>query len=132
MMMCGITGNNEWHFISSGSKAEGPNLSGSDFDMMLINKDIHIYELEDVLSNYHDLRTKPHLVLDFDNAVAGFTLLRIYDVSEWNNELIHINEDGIFLSNHSWKRVFIRGNYVINGPCFSDKFGIIDKAFWLF
>jgi hypothetical protein len=45
--------------------------------MMLINKDIHIYELEDVLSNYHDLRTKPHLVLAFDNAGAGFTLLRI-------------------------------------------------------
>jgi hypothetical protein len=60
----------QWHCISSGSKAEGLNLPGSDFDVMFINKHIHVYELHDVLSNYHELRTKFNLVLDFDNAVA--------------------------------------------------------------
>jgi hypothetical protein len=53
-----------WHVTSSGSKAEGLNLPGSDFDVMFINKHIHVYELHDVLSNYHDLRTKFNLVLD--------------------------------------------------------------------
>ena len=123
-------GDNPWHFISSGSKAEGLNLPGSDYDVMYINKHILVYELEDVLSNYHDLRTKPDLVLDFDNAVAGFTLLRIYDVREWRSkELINIYEDGSFLSNQTWKRVFIGDNYVINGPCLSDKLGTIDEAY---
>ena len=87
------SGDNNWHFISSGSKAEGLDLPGSDFDVMLINNYIHVYELEDVLSNYHDWGTKPDLVLYFDNAVAGFTVLRIYDVHEWKKRFILINED---------------------------------------
>ena len=92
------TGDSQWHCISSGSKAEGLNLPGSDFDVMFINKHIHVYELHDVLSNYHDLRTKCNLVLDFDNAVAGFTLLRLYDVREWSKKLIDLNEGGTCLS----------------------------------
>ena len=90
-----------WHVTSSGSKAEGLNLPGSDFDVMFINTFIGVYELDDVLSNYHDLKIKPDLILDFENAVAGFTLLRIYDVREWNKELIHIYEDGSFISNQT-------------------------------
>ena len=120
-----------WHFISSGSKAEGLNLPGSDFDVMLINKDINVYERVDVLSNYHDLRTKLNLVLDFHNAMPGFTLLRIYDVREWNEELIHLNDDGLFLPNKTWKRVINRDNRVINGPCLSDRFGVVDQAYCL-
>jgi predicted nucleotidyltransferase len=38
-----------WHVTSSGSKAEGLNLPGSDFDVMLINKHINVYERDDVL-----------------------------------------------------------------------------------
>jgi hypothetical protein len=45
---------------------------------------IHVYEFDDILSNYQDLRTERNLVLDFDKAMPGFTLLRIYDVREWN------------------------------------------------
>jgi hypothetical protein len=129
-------GDNEWHHISSGSKAEGLNLPGSDFDVMFINKNINVYEREDVLSNYHDLRTKHNLVLDFDNAMPGFTLLCIYDVrewrnTEWNEKLIHINDDGLFLPNKTWKRVMNRNNDVINGPCLSDPIGLMDRAYCL-
>ena len=124
-------GDTKWHTISSGSKAEGLNLPGSDFDVMCINKNIHVYEPEDVLSNYHDLKTKPALVLDFDNAVAGFTLLRIYDVRQWRKELIDIYENGLFLSNSTWKRVLNVADCEINGPCFSDILGIVDTAFSL-
>ena len=122
-----------WHSISSGSKAEGLNLPGSDYDLMYINNDIHVYELEDVLSNYHDLKTELNLVLDFDNAVSGFTLLRIYDVHQWrNSEFIDRNEDGRFLSNHIWKRLMNRGiNGVLNGPCISDLCGLVDQAYCL-
>ena len=129
--VCNHCGDNDWHTISSGSKAEGLNLPGSDFDVMFINKHINVYEREDVLSNYHDLRTKLNLVLDFDNAMPGFTLLRIYDVREWNKELvlIHINDDGLFLPNKTWKRVMNHNNEVINGPCFSLGLGMIDVAY---
>ena len=123
------TGDSQWHCISSGSKAEGLNLPGSDFDVMFINKHIHVYELHDVLSNYHELRTKFNLVLDFDNAVAGFTLLRLYDVREWSKKLIDLNEGGTCLSNKTWKRFMIRDNDVINGPCFSDPLGLIDEVY---
>jgi hypothetical protein len=78
---------NAWSIIPNGSEKHGP---------FIINKDINVYERDDVLSNYHDLRTKHILVLDFDNAMPGFTLLRIYDVREWRDtklekELIHSN-----------------------------------------
>ena len=72
---------------------------------MQINKDINVYELDDVLSNYHDLKTNLNIVLDFDNAVPGFTLLRIYDVREWSHKSINMNDDGNFLLNKTWKRV---------------------------
>ena len=128
-------GDNNWHTISSGSKAKELDLPGSDFDVILINKNIAVYEYNEVFSIYHDLRTKLNLVLDFDNAMPGFTLLRIYDIREWNKELINIYEDGSFLSNHTWKRAIKRvikhGNIVINGPCISDPLGTIDEAYCL-
>ena len=121
--------NNNWHVMSGGSKAEGLNLPGSDFDVMLINKSIHVYERDDVLSNYHELRGKLNLVLDFDNAMPGFTLLHIYDVREWRGiELIERNVDGTFLSNQSWKRVNNINNYIITGPSFSSELGTIDRV----
>ena len=129
--VCNHCGDTKWHTISSGSKAEGLNLPGSDFDVMCINKNIHVYEPEDVLSNCHDLKTKPALVLDFDNAVAGFTLLRIYDVRQWSKELIDIYKNRLVLSNSTWKRVMGVTGCVINGPCFSDQLGIMDRAFSL-
>ena len=129
--VCNHCGDTKWHTISSGSKAEGLNLPGSDFDVMCISKNIHVYEPEDVLSNCHDLKTKPALVLDFDNAVAGFTLLRIYDVRQWSKELIDIYKNRLVLSNSTWKRVMGVTGCVINGPCFSDQLGIMDRAFSL-
>jgi hypothetical protein len=60
-------------FTNYQCKAEGLNLPGSDYDVMFINKDINVYERDDVLSNYHDLRTKPHLVLDFDNNAIDYS-----------------------------------------------------------
>jgi hypothetical protein len=51
------------------------------------------------------LRTKFNLVLDFENAMPGFTLLRFYDVREWNEEFIDTNDNETVLSNKSWKRV---------------------------
>ena len=111
-------GDNDWHTISSGSKAEGLDLPGSDFDLMLVNKNIHVYEFDDILSNYHDLRTQLNLVLDFDKAMPGFTLLRIYDVREWNKKNIDINDNETVLSNKSWKRAMKTNTNVINDHVF--------------
>jgi len=124
-------GDSDWHIISSGSKAEGLDLPGSDFDVMFINTLIHVYERNDVLSKYHDLRTEYNLVLDFDNAVPGFTLLRIYDVREWKTKVIDIHDNEPLFSNKLWKRALKGDNMVINRPCFSDKLGTTDRAFCL-
>ena len=129
--MCNHRGYNDWHFISSGSKAEGLNLPGSDFDVMHVNKSIHVYEFDDILSIYHDLRTNNNLVLDFENAMPGFTLLRLYDVREWHEKFIDINDNETFLSNKSWKRETNINNDVIHGPCISDLLGTTDHAFCL-
>ena len=124
-------GNNGLHIISSGSKAEGLDLPGSDFDVMYVNKNIHVYEFDDILSIYHDLRTQNNLVLDFDKAMPGFTLLHIYDVREWNKEFIDINDNETFLSNVSWKREINIDNNAMNGPCIVDPLGLIDLALCL-
>ena len=129
--VCNHFGDNAWHTISSGSKAEGLDLPGSDFDVMHVNKNIHVYEFDDILSNYHDLRTKFNLVLDFENAMPGFTLLRFYDVREWNEEFIDTNDNETVLSNKSWKRVVTIRNQEIHGPCFSDVLGTTDHALCL-
>jgi hypothetical protein len=63
------------------------------------------------------LRTKCNLVLDFDNAVAGFTLLRLYDVREWSNTLIDINDGGTCLSNKTWKGVMNHDHEVHKHEC---------------
>jgi hypothetical protein len=41
--VCNHFGDNAWHTISSGSKAEGLDLPGSDFDVMHVNKNIMTY-----------------------------------------------------------------------------------------
>ncbi|CAG2251523.1 unnamed protein product [Mytilus edulis] len=58
--------------ISSGSKAEGLDLTGSDYDIMFLAKNWLVYE------------TKPNddedvIVLDTDNALPGFALLKVSD-----------------------------------------------------
>jgi hypothetical protein len=71
-------GNNNCQIISSGSKAEGLNLPGSDLDVMHVNKKIHVYEFDDILSNYQDLRTERNLVLDFEKHGPFITLLLVF------------------------------------------------------
>jgi hypothetical protein len=43
------SGDNYWHYISSGSKAEGLDLPGSDFDVMLI-KHMYLYNFTETSS----------------------------------------------------------------------------------
>ena len=94
--VCNHCGNNNWNTISSGRKAEGCDLPGSDYDLMYINKDINVDERDDVLSIDYDLRAKDNLVLDIDNAMPGFTLLCLYDVREWTKNSINVNDNGVF------------------------------------
>lgn len=68
--------------LSSGSKAEGLDLPGSDFDMMYVSKHYKVYE---------DIRDKPKdetdvLILDIENALPGFALLKV----ENNSSLSYI------------------------------------------
>jgi hypothetical protein len=82
-----------FHSIFSGTENDilhSKGLSFCESDLLPIDTNKTMLFINDS-GGHPDLRTKPHLVLDFDNAVAGFTLLRIYDVSEWNNELIQMS-----------------------------------------
>jgi hypothetical protein len=51
--------------------------------------------------------------------MPGFTLLRVYDVREWNKKYIDIIDNETVLSNKSWKRGMKTNSNVINGPCIS-------------
>jgi hypothetical protein len=50
--------------------------------------------------------------------MPGFTLLRFYDVREWNEEFIDTNDNETVLSNKSWKRIGTIRNQVIHGNNF--------------
>ncbi|XP_052085904.1 uncharacterized protein LOC127723365 [Mytilus californianus] len=70
-----ISNEKQYSIISSGSKAEGLDLPGSDFDMMILMKEYEGYE-----DKPRD--RKGVLILDTENAALGFTMLKVvHDLS---------------------------------------------------
>ncbi|XP_063411167.1 uncharacterized protein LOC134694103 [Mytilus trossulus] len=80
--------------ISSGSKAEGLDLQGSDLDLMFRS---HGYMVDEKLGN-----TKGnHLILDTDNALPGFALIKVSEESDFKDEIdVSHTVDGLLLKNN--------------------------------
>ncbi|CAG2251720.1 unnamed protein product [Mytilus edulis] len=88
--------------ISSGSRAEGLDIPGSDLDVMCL---IGTYVVDEKQGNTQDKR----LILDTDNALPGFALIRITDdsvpVGNINNATQTV--DGLLLNNNYLKQTFL-------------------------
>ncbi|CAC5411071.1 unnamed protein product [Mytilus coruscus] len=85
--------------ISSGSKSEGLDLPGSDFDVMILLKKFKVFECAD---NMHDIGCT--LTLDTNNAHSGFALLKFPEsVASLFSEFFTKTDNGYFLSSCKWK-----------------------------
>ncbi|CAC5363990.1 unnamed protein product [Mytilus coruscus] len=129
--------------ITSGSKGEGLNLRGSDFDIMMVAYKFKVYESE---RNYREVifhDNKIPLIMDTDNTPPCFTLLRLLNnIDEQRTDLKQIVENdsqGSLLSNELYKMYYMNltlsspNSFLrkIHGPCLSDKKDIFDIAYCL-
>ncbi|VDI60227.1 Hypothetical predicted protein [Mytilus galloprovincialis] len=129
------------NFISSGSKAEGLNLSGSDTDVMIVDSDMQAYESEtDVVI---DFKVTP-FIMNTDDTQPCFTQLYApIDIQNYTLEasesLLNMSQQnhlGYLLSNEKYK-LFKMSNFgaannsKIHGPCISDGDDEYDCAYCL-
>ena len=108
--------------ITSGSRGEGLEMKGSDMDIMLLFKDINVYE------NVNTARlnsVETCVAMEMDDSKIGFSQLRLIHC---NNESISkmctdIGND-LYLSNQLCKsHIMNKFADVVHGPCLSDKYG---------
>ncbi|XP_071176585.1 uncharacterized protein [Mytilus edulis] len=122
------------YIITSGSKAEGLDLPGSDLDIMLVSKQHIVHE---PIPQFEDKSVDDNILslnIDYDNAQPGFVLLKLYERphKDFEDSLILRNEDGYFLSSNLYlqnlasKYPFSRIS--INGPCLSNISLALDVA----
>ncbi|CAC5411654.1 unnamed protein product [Mytilus coruscus] len=136
---------NKFHsHISSGSRGEGLNLKGSDYDFMTILKVYSVYESEkDVVQDL-----KLVFVMDTDDTPPGFTHLRLYTnykpgiVNEFFlnffKPILQQHRGENLLSSELYKYFLIKNindrypncpfEMNIHGPCLSDIFNCFDFA----
>ncbi|XP_063406099.1 uncharacterized protein LOC134690056 [Mytilus trossulus] len=119
-------------FISTGSKAEGLNLKGSDYDRMGLHNFIRVYESLDEDQSISD---EMPLIMDTNNTKPGFTKLKLVDKSYLDSDILsawcETEGEETFISS---KRVLERNlpdEMVIHGPCVSTVDGEYDQAFCL-
>ncbi|XP_052064726.1 uncharacterized protein LOC127704635 isoform X2 [Mytilus californianus] len=127
----------QWRVVTSGSKAEGLDLPGSDLDIMYINQMDTVYNTKSEIPS--DL---PYaLYFDFENTPPGYVNIKLHlnNRSGMQTKHMYINSDNnIFLSNGHYKRL-IQNMYndkdsfddsmsfsEIHGPCTSSICGSYD------
>ncbi|CAG2218920.1 unnamed protein product [Mytilus edulis] len=116
-------------FISSGSKAEGIDLKGSDYDQMILFNIIHVYQnLNDV--QYDE--NKIQLVMDTNDTKPGFTKLKL--VNEWVDVFTAIFDwcetvgEETYISSKFYREQHLMNGMVTHGPCQSTPNGDYDQA----
>ncbi|CAC5370105.1 unnamed protein product [Mytilus coruscus] len=118
--------------LSSGSKAEGLDLKGSDYDHM------HVYEMFQVYENKRKVlffANKIPIVMDISDTKPGFTKLKLYnqrhvyesDISQW----VEIEEGETYISSKLFREDGLLDNMIIHGPCQSVRNETYDCAFCL-
>lgn len=123
-------------FISSGSKAEGLDLNGSDYDQMVVYNNVDVYEnIQDAYPSH-----RLSLVMDNTDNKPGFTKLQIYkssvkhlsQINEWSYNV----EQPILISSKLFRESFLRHVHEkqtqyymkIHGPCLSSENESYDSA----
>ncbi|XP_071143037.1 cyclic GMP-AMP synthase-like receptor 2 [Mytilus edulis] len=115
--------------ISSGSKAEGLDLEGSDYDQMFVSKYFRIYEnIHEVSSSTNQLT----VIMDISNTKPGFTKLKLYNIS--HRCIPHISLWGEiiageqFMSSKLFREYCLPDHMIIHGPCRSTPDETYDSA----
>ncbi|VDI64467.1 Hypothetical predicted protein [Mytilus galloprovincialis] len=102
--------------ISSGSKAEGLDLNGSDYDQMCIYHLVKVYENKETVSSSE--KNTP-IVMDISDTKPGFTKLKLYE----QRHMYHINQwresvnGETYISSKLFREHELPGNMIIHGPC---------------
>lgn len=91
--------------VSSGSKAEGLDLKGSDYDIMHVFTQCQVYENVNAIGK---ITNKIHLIMDADDSPPGFTLLQLLPYWIKDRDLIHALLKAVRLLD---KRYTFQANY---------------------
>ncbi|CAG2191471.1 unnamed protein product [Mytilus edulis] len=116
-------------FISSGSKAEGLDLKGSDYDQMILHNGVRVYEsLNDDQSNPDTIP----LVMVTNDTKPGFTKIKLVSKSYLDTDGIHDWHEAVgeetYISSKRCREHHLRDDMVIHGPCQSTSDGEYDHA----
>ncbi|XP_063406539.1 uncharacterized protein LOC134690495 [Mytilus trossulus] len=120
-------GNGIITLISSGSKAEGLDLKGSDFDIMFVYDVFQVYENNNNVINGHLHR---HFLMETNDTKPGFTKLKTCPFFK-NIPFLKTFGDTLgeetFISSKRFKEFFLVDDMIIHGPCISNS--VFDCAF---
>ncbi|XP_071142027.1 uncharacterized protein [Mytilus edulis] len=113
--------------ISSGSKAEGLDLKGSDYDQMGVFNSFRVYE------NLHDDQYNTHeipLIMVTSDTKPGFTKLKLVNKSYLDTDIMHdlceaVGEES-YISSKRVREHGMRDDMIIHGPCQSTAGGELD------
>ncbi|CAC5389934.1 unnamed protein product [Mytilus coruscus] len=124
--------------LSSGSKGEGLNLNGSDFDVMLFDLRFKVYESERVAVQDHDCV----LVMETEDTQPCYTYLRLftnYNILPHKYKKVFQQQSGQNLFSSELYKLCMLNSVAtkfhhrpvnnIHGPCLSDKNYEFDLAF---
>ncbi|CAC5406152.1 unnamed protein product [Mytilus coruscus] len=114
-------------FISSGSKSEGIDLKGSDYDRMICFNFIRVHE------SLTDIQSAPHeiiLLMETNATKPGFTKLKLVHKSDLHliNDFCKTVGEDIFISSNLVRERNCRNEWIIHGPCLSNPDGDYDLA----
>ena len=115
-------------YISSGSKGEGLDMKGSDFDVMFLYNPIIVFE------STPEEEEQNALIMNINQTKPGFVMLKLYNNKPSHPLLRNCNtlfSDELYLSSHLVKIYFaslLNHETIVHGPCISDEDESFDIA----
>ncbi|VDI83801.1 Hypothetical predicted protein [Mytilus galloprovincialis] len=113
--------------ISSGSKAEGIDLNGSDYDQMVLLNIFSVYE------SSHAVKTDPSkliLLMNTSDIKPGFTKIKLvnkfYLAHDFIFDICKTVGEETYISSKKFRELHLPGDMVIHGPCQSTASGVYD------
>ncbi|XP_071142143.1 cyclic GMP-AMP synthase-like receptor [Mytilus edulis] len=117
--------------ISTGSRAEGLDLKGSDFDVMNMLDDCQVHEN---INNVINGPLKVPILMETNDTKPGFTKLKVYPIFNrlpiLSNMVETLGEE-TFISSKRFRESFLSPGQIIHGPCLSDSSASVDVAICL-
>ncbi|CAC5393323.1 unnamed protein product [Mytilus coruscus] len=115
--------------ISSGSKAEGLDLKGSDYDQMFVFKNFEVYENMSKVSSFTN---KKPIIMDISDTKPGFTKLKLNNIlhryPRHINQCVEIVEGETYISSKLFRENNLPDGMIIHGPCHSAQDETYDLA----